>query len=316
VNVVGTALLLILTLLVVPVVSYVVGTPLGERELDALRTLLWILGCAWAACFLAGELTGNVSQVDKLWSLLPIAYAWTVAAHGGFPPRLVLMAALVTVWGLRLSYNFSRHGGYRLRFWSGQEDYRWEVLRQKPEFQPPWKWALFNLLFISGYQNVLILLMTLPAIVALQFSAAPLGPLDWLAAALMLFMIVFETIADNQQWRFQTAKQAMIDAGQPLSGPYARGFLDSGLWARSRHPNYFAEQGVWIAFYLFSIAASGQWINWSVSGSILLVLLFRGSSNFSEEISAGKYPEYREYQRRVARFLPLGPMRTASRGRR
>jgi len=71
----------------------------------------------------------------------------------------------------------------------------------------------------------------------------------------------------------------------------------------SRHPNYFAEQGLWVAFYLFSVAASGQWINWSVSGSILLLILFRGSSNFSEEISAGKYPAYVQYQKTVPRFI-------------
>jgi len=94
-------------------------------------------------------------------------------------------------------------------------------------------------------------------------------------------------------------------AGEPLTGPYAKGFLDEGLWSLSRYPNYFAEQGLWIAFYLFSVAASGLWINWSISGCILLVILFRGSSNFSEEISSGKYPEYPLYQRTVSRFLPL-----------
>ena len=97
-----------------------------------------------------------------------------------------------------------------------------------------------------------------------------------------------------------------IGAYFPMTGPYAAGFLHTGLWARSRHPNYFAEQGIWIAFYFFSVAASGQWINWSVSGCLLLVILFRGSSSFSEEISAGKYPEYLRYQQAVPRFIPIG----------
>ena len=148
------------------------------------------------------------------------------------------------------------------------------------------------------------MLMTLPMIVALQYADAPLGPLDFLAAALMILMLVTETVADQQQWRFQNAKKQLIEAGQPLTENYARGFLDTGLWARSRHPNYFAEQGTWISFYLFSVAASGQWINWSIGGCVLLVILFRGSSNFSEEISAGKYPEYAQYQKDVPRFVP------------
>jgi len=305
VNIVGTAILLIITLLVVPVISYFTGTSLGLQELAALKSLLWILLVAWISCFVLGELTGNVSQVDKLWSLLPIAYAWTVTAHGNYSPRLLLMAILVTAWGLRLTFNFSRHGGYRFSFWNGHEDYRWQVLRQKSEFQPRWKWTLFNLSFISGYQNILIMLITLPTIVALQYAGTPLGWLDFSAAILMSFMLLIETVADQQQWRYQTAKKALLKAGQPLTGEYAKGFLDTGLWAWSRHPNYFAEQGIWVAFYLFSIAASGQWINWSISGGILLLILFSGSSKFSEEISAGKYPEYAHYQKTVPRFIPF-----------
>lgn len=305
-NITRVALLLIFTLLPVPLFSYLFGAALGAAEWAALASLGWILLAAWATCFVLGELTGNVGQVDRLWSLLPIVYTWVVAIHGSFAPRLVLMATLVTVWGARLTYNFSRHGAYRLKFWSGHEDYRWRVLREKPEFQPSWKWTLFNLAFISGYQNILILLFTLPTIVALQFRSTPLGILDGLAAAVLLFMIGLETVADNQQWRYQSAKHARIAAGEALSPEQARGFLDQGLWARSRHPNYFAEQGIWVAFYLFSVAASGQWLNWSVGGCLLLIILFQGSAAFSEEISAGKYPAYADYQRTVPRFIPLG----------
>ena len=304
-NIVGTAVLLVITLLVVPIISYVTGNSLGSQEWVALQSVCWVLLAAWVSCFALGELTGNVSQVDKVWSLLPIIYAWIVAVHGGFSARLLLMALLVTAWGIRLTYNFSRHGAYQLRFWTGHEDYRWQVLRQKLDFQPGWKWTLFNLGFISGYQNVLIMLMTLPTIVALQYAETPLGWLDFLAAGLMVLMLVIETVADQQQWRYQSAKKALIEAGQELTGDYARGFMNTGLWAWSRHPNYLAEQGTWIAFYGFSVAASGQWINWSISGSILLVILFRGSSNFSEEISAGKYPAYVQYQKTVPRFIPF-----------
>lgn len=152
-NIVATALLLIFTLLVVPVVSFIFGTQLGPGEIAALQAVLWILLCAWLSCFILGELTSNVSQVDKVWSLLPIVYVWVVAHHGDYSPRLLLMAMLVTAWGVRLTYNFSRHGAYRLKFWSGKEDYRWQVLREKPEFKPAWKWTLFNFGFISGYQE-------------------------------------------------------------------------------------------------------------------------------------------------------------------
>jgi steroid 5-alpha reductase family enzyme len=72
-----------------------------------------------------------------------------------------------------------------------------------------------------------------------------------------------------------------------------------------RHPNYLSEQAVWIVFYLFSIVATGHLINWSIAGGLLLVLLFKGSSDFSESISAEKYPEYKRYQKEVGRFFPF-----------
>lgn len=305
-KIITTAILLGITLLAVPIFSYFFGTSPGPEAWKAINTLIIITAIAAGYCFIVGELSNNNSQVDKLWSILPIAYVWVVADYGDYTPRLVLMSMLVTFWGVRLTVNFAMKGAYQWRFWAGEEDYRWQVLRQKPEFKPRWKWTLFNMLFISGYQNVLILLFTLPTIVALQNNAVLLGLFDYVVAGLMLFFIGYETLADIQHWNFQSRKWAKIKAGEMLSGDYKKGFLDKGLWAFSRHPNYFAEQAIWICFYFFSVAASGQWFNWSIAGSLLLILLFQGSSNFSEEISKSKYPDYASYQKRVPRFLPFG----------
>jgi steroid 5-alpha reductase family enzyme len=305
-KIITTAIVLGITLLAVPAFSYFFGTALGDAEWRALNALMIMAAIVIACTFLVGEFTSNNSQVDKLWSIIPIGYVWVVAAFGDYSPRLVLMSIMVTIWGIRLTVNFAMKGAYQWKFWAGEEDYRWLVLRQKPEFSPRWKWTLFNLFFISGYQNVLILLFTLPTIVALQNNTAALGLFDYIAAGLMLIFILFETIADAQQWNFQSKKSAMTKAGEELNGVYKKGFLDKGLWAYSRHPNYFAEQAIWLCFYLFSVAASGQWFNWSIAGCLLLLVLFQGSSNFSEEISAGKYPDYTAYQKKVHRFLPLG----------
>jgi len=304
-NILRTALLLIVTLIVVPVFSYYFGTPLNEISVEALTLLAKICLGAIIYCFVLGELTGNNSQVDKLWSLLPIVYVWVVAHYGGYSTRLIVMASLVSLWGIRLTYNFSRHGAFTIRFWEGEEDYRWAVLRARPEFQAKWKWTLFNLFFICGYQQILILLFTLPIIIALQFNEMPFGNFDMIIAGLMLFFIIYETIADNQHWKFQSEKWKKIKANIDLEGDYKKGFLDKGLWAFSRHPNYFAEQAIWLSFYLFSITASSEWLNWSIAGSLLLIVLFQGSSNFSEEISTEKYPLYKEYQKRVPRFFGL-----------
>ena len=300
------AALLALSIIVCPVLYFTVGPTLDAAQLDTLKILGIIAACSAAFCFIVGEATGNNSQMDKLWSLLPIAYTWVIAAKGGMHPRLVVMAVLATLWGIRLTMNFARKGAYRLKFWEGTEDYRWAVVRSGPAFRKRWAWALFDLGFISIYQNALVLMTTFPALVAMR-SDVPFGWVDGLAAALMLGFIAWETVADEQQWAFQTRKWAMIKEGRKLEelpAPYDKGFNTTGLWDRSRHPNYFAEQAIWACFYLFSIGAGTGVINWSIIGALLLVVLFQGSSSLAEEISGGKYPQYEAYCRSVPRFLP------------
>jgi len=90
------------------------------------------------------------------------------------------------------------------------------------------------------------------------------GWVDYLATALMLFFLIYETIADIQQWNFQSRKWALINQGKELAEPYKKGFLTTGLWAHSRHPNYFAEQAIWVSFYIFSIASGASRFNWSI----------------------------------------------------
>jgi steroid 5-alpha reductase family enzyme len=298
-----TALFLLVTIVVIPVAAFAIDEPLEPLQKSTLITLVTVYVIAAMLCFILSTATNNYSQVDKLWSIMPLIYTWIIAYQSDWEPRLLLMAIVVSIWGLRLTYNFSRRGGYSLRFWTGEEDYRWPILRQRPEFSDRWKWSLFNLFFISLYQMGLILMMTLPALKSM--GGGPLRWIDFLLAGLVVGLVVIETIADQQQWNFQHEKYRLKRSGKSLPPPYDKGFLDTGLWGMVRHPNYSAEQAVWIVFYFFSVSATGLWLNWSVTGAILLVLLFFGSSNFSESISAGKYPEYTIYQKRVPRFIPF-----------
>lgn len=284
---------------------------LSDLQSHTFEILCIIAACSAAYCFIVGEITHNNSQMDKLWSILPPVYVWVVAAMGGFAPRLVVMAILVTLWGARLTYNFALKGAYSWKFWTGEEDYRWPWLRRRKFFKNRWVWTLFNLLFISIYQNLLVLLITLPA-VAVMSSIRPFGVLDVVAALLMLGFIIYETVADLQQWRFQSAKWGMIHSGKKLEElpePYCRGFNTSGLWRVSRHPNYLGEQGIWVSFYLFSVVAGAGVLNWSICGAVLLILLFLGSSTLGEYISKSKYPEYANYVKSVNRFFPGRPYR-------
>ncbi len=291
------------TIVLIPVAAFYVGKMPDATQLEILKNSSVLVAGAIAYTFLVGQLSGNNSQVDKLWSILPAVYAWFMTAAADFDSRMTLMSVLVTIWAIRLTYNFARRGAYTWKFWAGEEDYRWEIIRQRPGFKNKWVWLIFNLFFICIYQNLLIFLFTLPVLGCLTPDAAPLGWVDYFLAVVLFGLILIEYLADQQQYNFQTEKYRRIKSGEPL-GPYEQGFISTGLWSKIRHPNYTAEQLIWIVYYLFTVAATGEWLSWTVSGCILLVILFKGSSDLSEEISAAKYPEYANYQKTAGRFFP------------
>ena len=300
-----TILLLIFTVVVAPLICLNFGYTPNELQFDILGQMALPVGLVIAYCFVVGEISRNNSQVDKLWSIVPIYYVWHMTLLAPeLSERMVLMAILVTIWGARLTFNFARRGAYTWRFWAGEEDYRWEELRKRPGFNNNFIWGLFNLFFISAYQNILIFSFTVPIIATLSDQANPqLNGIDYLLAVLMLLAVAIEFVADQQQYVFQTEKHRRIKAGEAL-GDYEKGFVSTGLWGIVRHPNYAMEQSIWVIFYLFSVNATGQWVNWTIGGCVLLLILFKGSSDFSEELSAGKYPAYKDYQKRVPRFTP------------
>jgi len=301
---------------------------MGE-QCDLLSSLRYINGdgtynpylIAFVCCTFYAALTftvstwkSNYSQVDKLWSIVPFLYTWMTVTD----ERTAVMAFLATIWGVRLTANFYRRGGYQWPPWEGDEDYRWAHVKEGN----PWKilrnptvFLFFNLFFISIYQNILLLLITAPSFVAWTASSDPafhdcytpfnFFGLDGLATLLVIFFIAIETIADNQQYTFQTEKYRQKNAGVEMKGDYKDGFCQSGLFAYVRKPNYTAEQCIWISYYIFSIAAmGGKLLNWSIIGSTLLVLLFKDSGALTENITLKKYPNYSEYQKRVPLYIP------------
>lgn len=255
------------------------------------------LACLGAAtlCWLLGALTREYSWVDRLWSILPPAYVAWFASHSHGDPRLTVMTTLAVLWGARLTFNFARKGGYA----PGGEDYRWVELRRR---LPPPLFAAFNLVFIAFFQNILLLLLAVPAYVAASPTAAPWGSLDTLATVVFLLLLAGETIADQQQWRFQNAKR---DRGEA----YGPKFLTQGLFRYSRHPNFFCEVSMWWTFYAFTVASGAGLVNAAIVGPVLLTLLFHGSTTFTEQLSRAKYPTYADYQRSTSRLIPWFPRR-------
>lgn len=254
------------------------------------------VGCTFA--WTASLVTGDTSWVDRMWSIVPVIYVWEFAGaahlHSG---RLNAMAIVVSVWGVRLTYNFARKGGY-----SGVEDYRWAVLRDS---MTKWQFQLFNLFFIVLYQNALLVLISLPAWTAYQHRSRPFATADVLLCLLFLACTAAETVADQQQWDFQSLKRSMIESGELPD----QQFLQTGLFRYSRHPNYFFEIAQWWVLFLFGVVAAGSVVQWTVLGPILLTLLFVGSTRFTEKISLLHYPEYAQYQRSTSAVIPWPPFR-------
>jgi steroid 5-alpha reductase family enzyme len=261
--------------------------------------LIVVILTAAAVCaftWIASLVTREHSWVDRLWSIAPVAYVWVFAGFAGLSDlRLNVMAILVTLWGTRLTVNFARKGGY-----SGVEDYRWQVIRSR---MSPRQFQVFNLLFIVLFQNAVLVLITSPALTAFENRSTPFGPWDVVVAAVFLALLVGETIADQQQWKFHEWKKGEVEAGRE---PSPR-FLQSGLWRSSRHPNFFFEQAQWWVFFLFGALAAGSVLEWTVAGALLLTALFIGSTRFTESITKSKYPEYAYYQRSTSAVIPWPP---------
>jgi len=253
---------------------------------------LWIFGGVTAICWLASVVTREYSWVDRLWSVVPAVYLWVFAARGG-GSRAILVTVLVTLWGVRLTFNFARRGGYA----PDGEDYRWGIIRAR---LPARALAVFNLLFISVYQNALLLGIALPGWTMVE-NRAPLGGRDVLAAALFLGLLAGETVADQQRWNFHRNNAA-------------GGVLRTGLFRYSRHPNYFFEIAQWRVVFAFASIAAGTPVLSTGTGAVFLTLLFLGSTAMTEGISASRHPEFEDYKRVTSMLIPW-PTRRTSAGR-
>ena len=260
--------------------------------MSAIELDFWIFVAVCFLTWITSVITKEYSWVDRIWSVIPIVYVWVFAYYESLDNlRLDLMAVLVTFWGARLTFNFARKGGYA----PGGEDYRWAILRQKMN---PALYQVFNIFFIVIFQNALLLAIAIPANLALNTSQE-LNQTDFLFGAAFLLLLIFETVADQQQWEFHLLKK---------DGKTTNGFLDTGLFAVSRHPNFFAEQAQWWVLAGWGIVTANGHLEY-LTGAIVLTALFLGSARFTEQISAGKYTEYKDYQRRVSMMIPWFPKR-------
>jgi steroid 5-alpha reductase family enzyme len=246
----------------------------------AVEVLAACLGLLWLVSLAARD----SSLVDLFWGPAFVVVAWLGVAHGpGVLERRWLVAAVTTLWGLRLA-------GYLARRNLGRgEDPRYARLRQRHH-----PWWLKSLVLVFALQGALMVLVSLPLQVAASLPGPPLGPLDALGVVVALGGVLFEGIADWQLARFK-------------ADPAHRGkVLDQGLWRYTRHPNYFGDLVVWCGLWLFA-AATGVGA-WTVVSPLLMGWLLRRVSGVPLLESALKdRPGYEAYVRRTSPFLPRRP---------
>ena len=231
-------------------------------------------------------------------------------------------SGLETVHILRFIDPLRISGGYRF----GDEDYRWKYVRERVLPQNRVLRELFHIFFVNIYQHFLIWSFTLPMYTFYESKEVkPFDISDGMMTALWLGLYGLEVIADRQMFVYQTRKyewygfkknaknKAILKEKNRVHMMFSReeieeyeiGFYYKGLYAYSRHPNYFGEQGMWITIYLWSALKFGY--NWTGIGALLLVLLFQGSQDLGEKMSSEKYPLYKEYQKRVSGLVPWFP---------
>lgn len=92
-------ILLLITLIVVPYLSYEYGQPLTSKQAE-ISTIVAEIALAQALLvFTVSVSSGNYGQIDKLWGIMPVVYVLTMASLSELNSRSVLMAVLVTIWG-------------------------------------------------------------------------------------------------------------------------------------------------------------------------------------------------------------------------
>lgn len=255
----------------------------------ALVLLIWLLSSvAMLATWLLALRTRNIGYVDVVWAGAMAVSALLAGSlgSGGELPRM-LVAMFGGVWGARLCLHLLR------RVLREEEDGRYQALRAAWQGDPRKLFVFFQM------QAVVVAVFSIPFVAA---AASPGSELDrWMLAAITVWLVSLagESLADAQLARFRET------AGN--SGLTCR----RGLWAWSRHPNYFFEWLHWFAYVLLAVSGPGLWP--SLIGPVLmLAFLYRVSGIPWTEAQAlrRRGDDYARYQREVSAFFPWPPRRT------
>jgi steroid 5-alpha reductase family enzyme len=244
-----------------------------------------VLVVLFGVTFLIGRHLGRYNVVDTVWGLAFVAVAATSAVVGdGDLWRRLLLLALVSIWGLRLAWHMLGKS-------SGKgEDPRYEkVLKGDTS-------ALNVLRRIFGLQAVIAWFISLPLQLSATLGPTPHALLPVLGVGVVLWVtgVLFEAVGDRQLKAFK-------------ADPANKGaIMDRGLWAWTRHPNYFGDATVWWGLWLITIAG---WVSLATVLSPVLMsffLVYATGARLTERIMRDR-PGFAEYCARTSFFVPRPP---------
>ncbi|WP_069173363.1 DUF1295 domain-containing protein [Streptomyces griseus] len=264
----------------------------GFAWADFARNLAVGAGTALAVMLVtfAVALRAGVHRVvDVAWGIgfAAVALVSYVLSRGdGSEGLRLLVTVLTVVWGLRLAVHIGRRGR------GHGEDPRYAAMLARA----PGSQALYALRKVYLLQGALVWLISLPVQAAYYVT----GPLTWWAGAgtaLWALGLAFEAVGDAQLARFK-------------ADPENRGrVMDRGLWAWTRHPNYFGDFCVWWGLFLLVCVQPAVAAATLVSPVVMSLLLTMGSGKALLERHMAGRPGYAEYRARTSGFLPRPPAR-------
>ncbi len=233
--------------------------------------------------FIISLLKKRNDVADVAWGLGFVLMTWvSFILSDDSDTRGILVGILVSIWGLRLAWHIhTRNKGKT-------EDYRYLAWRKE------WgKWFFIRSYFqVYFLQGIFLFLIVLPVLIINKNVGASLQLLDFLGVTVWILGFYFEAVGDAQLSEF-------------IKNPENKGkIMQKGLWAYTRHPNYFGEVTQWWGIWLVALYTPSGWLG--IIGPITITFLILKVSGIPMlEKKMAENPAFQNYKKRVSMFFPL-----------